>query len=95
MSEEKIKTINIIKQKRQVSDTTKQKRKVFADIRKQLMNALGDGAKTIPELASLTGLPQHDVTYYLMSLRKFGDVTTGEVDDDDAYFYYELKKKDE
>jgi hypothetical protein len=87
------KTINIIKEKRQVTETAKQYRKTYADIRKQLLKALEDEGKTIPELALATGLAIEDVTYYLMTMRKFGDVVTGQVDDDDAYFYYELKKK--
>ncbi len=87
------KTINIIKEKRQVTEAAKQFRKTYADIRKQLLKELEEEGKTIPELAIATGLPIEDVTYYLMTMRKFGDVVTGQVDDDDAYFYYELKKK--
>lgn len=87
------KTINIIKEKRQVTEMAKQRRKTYADIRKQLLQALEEEGKTIPELATATGLSLQDVTYYLMTMRKFGDIVTGAVDDDDAYFYYELKKK--
>jgi hypothetical protein len=86
------KTINIIKEKWQVTEIAKQRRKTYADIRKQLLKALEEEGKTIPELAHVTGLPIEDVTYYLMTMRKFGEVVTGQVDDDDAYYYYELKK---
>ncbi|MFO7723211.1 MAG: hypothetical protein R6V49_08325 [Bacteroidales bacterium] len=92
MSTETTRTINIIKEKRKVPEEAKQLRKIYSDARKTLMKALEDGGKTIPELAKATGMPVHEVTYYLMTLRKYGDVATGEVDDDDAYFYYELKK---
>ncbi|HPE33716.1 MAG TPA: hypothetical protein PLI65_02865 [Bacteroidales bacterium] len=87
------KTINIIKEKRQVTEMAKQHQKVYANMRKQLRKALEDEPKTIPGLAAATGIPLHEVTYYLMTMRKYGEVVTGEVDDDDAYYYYELKKK--
>lgn len=93
MSEEYTKTINIIKEKRQIPEQAKQRRKTYADIRKKLMQALEEEGKTIPELASETGISIDQVTYNLMTMRKYGDVVTGQVDDDDAYFYYELKKK--
>lgn len=87
------KTINIIKEKRQASEAAKQHRKVYADNRKKLLKALEEEAKTIPELAAETGMTIEDVTYYLMTMRKYGDVVAGEIDDDDEYFYFELKNK--
>jgi len=33
------------------------------------------------------------VMYYLMTLRKYGDVETGEIDDMDEYYSYKRKKK--
>ncbi len=87
------KTINIIKEKRQASEVAKQRRKIYADHRKQLLKALAEEAKTIPELAKETGITIEDVTYYLMTMRKYGDVVAGEIDDDDEYFYFELKNK--
>jgi Fic family protein len=92
MTTVKKKTINIIKETRAASEEAKQLRKKYADKKKQILKALEDEPKTIPELASITGMPDHEVTYYLMTLRKYGDVVVGEVDDDDEYFYYELKK---
>jgi len=53
---------------------------------------LKEGDYTIPELAAKTGLPLEIVTYNLMTLRKYGDVITGELDDMDEYFYYKLKQ---
>lgn len=93
MNAEKTRTIDIIKQKREIPEQARQRRKVYTDMRKLLRNALEESPKTIPELSSATGLSVADVTYYLMTLRKYGEVMTGEVDDDDEYFYYELKKK--
>jgi predicted Rossmann fold nucleotide-binding protein DprA/Smf involved in DNA uptake len=93
MSTAKTKTINIIKEKRQASEAAKQRRKIYADYRKQLLKALEEEPKTIPELAKDTGISIEDVTYYLMTMRKYGDVVSGEIDDDDEYFYFELKNK--
>jgi predicted Rossmann fold nucleotide-binding protein DprA/Smf involved in DNA uptake len=92
MSADKNRTIDSIKQKHQVPEEAKKRRKVYADMRKALRNALEEAPKTIPELATETGISIDDVTYYLMTLRKYGDVVTGEIDDDDEFFYYELKK---
>ncbi|MBE0661858.1 MAG: hypothetical protein IH597_05255 [Bacteroidales bacterium] len=93
MSAEKTRTIDVIKQQRQVPELAKQRRKAFADMRKTIRTALEDEPKTIPELAAATGLQVGDLTYYLMTMRKYGEVTVGQVDDDDEYFYYELTKK--
>lgn len=93
MSTDRTKTIDIIKQKRPVPEEAKKRRKAYTDMRKALRSALEEEPKTIPELAKATGFSIEEVTYYLMTLRKYGDVVTGQIDDDDEYFYYELKKK--
>jgi predicted Rossmann fold nucleotide-binding protein DprA/Smf involved in DNA uptake len=93
MGTDRTKTIDIIKQKRPVPEEAKRRRKVYTDMRKALRSALEEEPKTIPELAAATGFSIEEVTYYLMTLRKYGDVVTGQIDDDDEYFYYELKKK--
>jgi len=93
MSEKKRKTIDYIKEKRVVPEEVKEKRKEFVRLKKLILKALEAGDKTIPEIADETKLPLPVVTYTLMTLRKFGDVVTGEIDDDDEFFYYKLKTK--
>lgn len=93
MSEKKRKTIDYIKEKRVVSEEVKEKRKEFVRLKKLILKVLESGDKTIPEIANETKLPLPVVTYTLMTLRKFGDVETGEIDDDDEFFYYKLKTK--
>lgn len=61
-------------------------------MKRAIRQALEDGPLTIPELAEKLDISMADTTYYLMSLRKYGLVTTGEQDDMDEYFYYHLKK---
>jgi len=88
----KTRTIDYIKEKRSVPEELKERRKEYARIRKAILNVLKEGDYTIPELAAETGLPLEIVTYNLMTLRKYGDVITGELDDMDEYFYYKLKQ---
>jgi predicted transcriptional regulator len=93
MEVEKGKTIKFIKEKRKVSENVKKNLKEFARIKKTIINVLKDGPKTIPQIADATGIADYTVTYYLMTLRKYGDVETGEIDDMDEYFFYQLKQK--
>lgn len=87
------KTIDIIKKTRTVSDGLKAKRKEFTDIKKLILKSLEPGPKTIPQIAEETNLAPDVVLYYLMTLRKYGEIETGEIDDLDEYFTYKLKEK--
>ena len=95
MTEEKKKqlTVTLMKEKRTVPDEVKEKSKKFVRMRKAIKASLKEGSKTIPQLAEEMKLPTDVVTYYVMSLRKFGDIAVGELDDDDEYYSYELPKK--
>ena len=85
------KTIETIKKTRTVSDELKAKRKEFADIKKMIIKSLEPGPKTIPQIANEINQAQDVVLYYLMTLRKYGEVETDEIDDMDEYFTYKLK----
>jgi len=87
------KTIDYIKQKRTVSEDLKEKRKEFVRIKKLILKALETEPKSIPQIAQETKLPLDVVTYNLMTLRKYGDIETGEIDDMDEYFSYKLIQK--
>lgn len=84
------KTIDIIKKERKVSDIVKQKQKQYRDLAKLIINALKETPKTIPQVAKETNIPIDIVTYHLMTLRKFGNVEAGEIDDMDEYYFYNL-----
>jgi len=88
------KTIDHIKKIRTVSDETKAKRKEFNRIKKLIVKALEPEPKTIPQLAKEIDLSIDVITFHLMTLRKYGDVETGEIDDMDEYFFYKLKQKE-
>ncbi|KPK85408.1 MAG: hypothetical protein AMS27_07335 [Bacteroides sp. SM23_62_1] len=87
------KTIDYIKNKITVSEELKEKRKEFARIKKLILKSLESEPKTIPRIAEENDLPLEVVTFNLMTLRKYGEVETGEIDDMDEYFYYQAVKK--
>ncbi len=86
------KTIEIIKKKRTVSDELKAKQKEYRQLKKPIITALKEGPKTIPQIVEETKLSLETVTYHLMTLRKFGKIEAGEIDDMDEYYFYKLKK---
>ncbi len=85
------KTIDYIKKKRTVSEEVKEKRKEFARVKKLILKTLETEPKNIPQIAKETQLPSDVVTFNLMTLRKYGEVITGDIDDMDEYFFYKLK----
>ncbi|TSA28726.1 MAG: MarR family transcriptional regulator [Bacteroidetes bacterium] len=87
------KTIDIIKGKHVVPEALRQHHKDYLRLRREIRQALQEGPATIPEIAIKTGIPSDQTLYMVMTLRKFGEVETGELDDSDAYFYYKLKEK--
>ncbi len=62
----------------------------FVRIKEAIVAALESGPKSIPELAKTVNLPLPLVTYHIMSLRKFGQVAVGDLDENDEYYFYEL-----
>ena len=92
MEVEKGKTAKYLKEKRPVPKEVTEKLKYFIKIKKQLLNALKEGDKTVPQLAEELNLPKDEVMFQLMSLLKYGFVETGEIDDLDEYFNYKIKK---
>jgi hypothetical protein len=82
-----------MKEKRTVPDEVKEKSKKFVRMRKAIKASLKEGPKSIPQLVEEMKLPTDVVTYYVMSLNKFGDIAVGELDEDDEYYSYELPKK--
>lgn len=65
----------------------------FVRIKEAIITALESGPKSIPEVAKTASLPLPVVTYHIMSLKKFGEISVGELDENDEYYFYELPKK--
>ena len=91
MEIEKGKTAKYLKEKRPVPKAVTEQLKQFTKIKKNILNALKEGDKTIPQLAEALNMPKDEVLFQLMSLLKYGFVETGEIDDMDEYFYYKIK----
>jgi len=87
-----MKTIDQIKGKITVSPEVKEKQKEYRQIRKSILKELEEGPKSIPDIAKATGYSQDIITFYLMTLRKYGEVLVDELDDMDEYFTYKLKQ---
>ena len=62
------------------------------DTRKAVREALKSGPKTVPELARQLDLPSENVTWYVMALRRYGEVVeAGRAGD---YLRYALKESE-
>lgn len=90
--EAKTKTINIIKETRKVPAHVTESRKKYMQVRKSILEAMKEESKTIPQLAEIIKLPKHEITYYLMTLHKFGDVAVEGIDDMDEFYLYKPAK---
>ena len=66
------------------SATLKKQKKAI----KAIKEILKDGSRTIPKLAEETGFPTSEALWYIMALKKYGEVVEGEKDG--GYFQYEL-----
>lgn len=86
------KTAKYLRDKQGVSEKVKEELKEFNRIKKALTGALKDNELTIAQLSEKLQMPKHDVTYFLMSLVKYGIVAIGEIDDMDEYYSYKLAK---
>ena len=78
-----------VKPKPEVVEISKEQRKVI----KQIKEALKDGPKTIPQIASATGLSVGVVTWYVMTLVKYGELSHSE-EEVDGYYLYSLPEKE-
>ena len=88
------KTIDYIKNKRKVPEELKLRVKEFNRTKKAIINSLKEKPKSIPQIAQETGLPFELVTYTLITLRKYNEIVTDEIDDKDEYFFYKLSKEE-
>ena len=87
------KTIDVMKEKRKVSEQVRNNIKAFNRLKKQILKSLEAGQKTIPEIAKEIESDIDAITYNLMTLIKYGFVEAGEIDDDDEYYYSTFQNK--
>ena len=60
------------------------------DNSKKILRALETEPKSIPEIAEEVNIPSKEVTYLLMSLRKYGYVSDTNIINEDEYYTYAL-----
>ncbi len=91
MDVEKGKTAKFLKETRTIPKAVTERLKYFTKTKRQLIKALKEGEKTVPELSEITGLPRDEVMFQLMSLLKYGNIEASGMDDRDEYFFYKVK----
>lgn len=67
-----------------VSGRVREQKKSLTAIRTQLKN----GARTVPEVASVTGMATNEVLWYIAAMKKFGQIA--EMEKVDGYYRYSL-----
>ena len=60
-----------------------------------ILEALGNGPLTIPQIAETVGKPTREVTIWVMGLRKYGWIMEIKEVDDEGYFPYALVPREE
>jgi DNA-binding IclR family transcriptional regulator len=64
-------------------------------MRGRILRLLEAGPLTIPEIATALGRPSHEVTYWVMGMRKYGYVTEEKEVTDAGYYRYQATERDE
>jgi predicted Rossmann fold nucleotide-binding protein DprA/Smf involved in DNA uptake len=62
-------------------------------VRKQLLEALREGPRAVPQLAGATGLPAHEVLWHVAAMRKYGQLVEAGMDETGDYYLYGLPKE--
>jgi predicted Rossmann fold nucleotide-binding protein DprA/Smf involved in DNA uptake len=63
-------------------------------MRRPILQALGDGPLTVPEIARAVSAPEREVVFWVMGLRKYGWLTEIKEPDDDGYFRYAIAPRE-
>ena len=58
-------------------------------MRAQILAALGDGPRTVPEIAEASGAPTGEVVIWVMGMRRYGWLAEIKGATVDGYFQYE------
>jgi len=92
MEDKKQDTFRIKRETHQVSQQVKDNLKAYNQMKKKVIEAIGDEELNIPQIAEKLNISKSDTLYYVMSLLKFGVVQAAGIDDMDEYYFYKLKK---
>lgn len=80
-----------------MSEMLRELREVMRDemvLREDLLAALEDGPKTVPEIARILGQPSHEVMIWVMSARRYGLIKESSQPTTDDYFQYGMVPKE-
>jgi ferric-dicitrate binding protein FerR (iron transport regulator) len=59
-------------------------------IRKSLRQALLGGARSVPQLAEIAGIPASAALWHVAAMKKYGLLVEASMDEDGDYYLYEL-----
>ncbi|HTV12474.1 MAG TPA: hypothetical protein VME20_11520 [Acidimicrobiales bacterium] len=57
-------------------------------VRGRLLELLGPGPQTVPDIAAAGGLPAEEVMVWMMGMRRYGYVSVEKEPTDDGYYLY-------
>ena len=72
--------------------TTRDVREIIREeplMRDRILQVLATGPRTVPEIAAAIGYPDHEVMYWVMGMRKYGQVTPLADATDDGFYQYQ------
>jgi hypothetical protein len=58
-------------------------------MRRRILDAVGEEAHSVPEIALEIGVPAHEALLWVMGMRRFGYLREVKGSDSDGYFRYE------
>ena len=64
-------------------------------MRGRILRLLEGGPLTIPEIAEALGRPSHEVTFWVMGMRKYGYVLEEKDATEEGYYRYRAIERDE
>lgn len=62
-------------------------------VRDKIESILKNGPKTVPEVAEKLKAPTHEVMYWMMAMRKYGQIVETEEISEEGYYKYKLAGK--
>lgn len=93
MTEKKNRTFAEAKKLHEINEKARNASKQYREIRKTIHKFLEKEPKSIPQISAGLNMPADQITYFLMTCRKYGQIEVVGIDDMDEYYLYGLKKE--
>ena len=81
-----------------MSASSREVREIIRDehvMRRRILKVLETEPHTITEIALAVGCPTHEVTFWVMGMRKYGYLREDKEVTDEGYFRYQAVERDE